>query len=185
MPHLITPDNFNLLKFNFGMLNFYGNVWAIFFSPFILFLIIFWRRYLIASLQNKFVICITVILLAMSMLCFFYQWPESRFTFYLWPWFLLLFFSTVKVKNSKVALFLSLLLIVNCIYAPSNYWQPQITSLSYVNNTNWVMGYFQATSTDRKISCKGEDCLAQNIFLKNSDDYVNRSVRLRQSLIEK
>jgi hypothetical protein len=177
MPHASTPQNFVLLKFNTNMLDFYLNTWGFYFLPLILFFLIY-RGYNFSIKSNIVVQSSMVIFCIFSLLCFFYQWPEARFTYYLWPWLLILFFSIVRIYSHRGEFLLSIFMFAMVIMVPLNYWIPSLQSVRVSMLNNWVGDYFSATPIDRKLNICSDDCSKHNEFLKSSDSYVNSTVNL-------
>lgn len=176
LPHSTTPKNFDLLKLSAEMFGFYVNAWGYYFFPFILFFILYRRYQLTIDPSNLVVASSAVIVLLFAMLCFFYQWPEARFTYYLWPWLLILFFSSIRIQTIKGAYLISTLMLVLVVLVPANYWAPSWQSIRVSVSRNWVGNYFSASPVDRQLNACGNDCGGKNEFLKNSDPYVNSTI---------
>jgi hypothetical protein len=183
MPHQSTPNTFLLLKLSMEMFDFYKNIWICFFWPFIFFALIYIRNNTEFFLKNSIIFSALMVVIFFGVLSFFYQWPESRYTFYLWPWFLLFFFAKVNIPNLRSVIVLSALLIINFSMAPANYWQPTWASTSFNIHNIWIVQFFAADSVDRKISCTTEECLRDNLFLSQSNPYINSSVKLMHKLL--
>jgi hypothetical protein len=107
-------------------------------------------------------------------MCFIYQWPEARFTYYFWPWVLISFFLLIKPTDERTAsrLLVTLMLFASFL-APSNGpWQPSLKSLSLNYDQNWAVSYFKSKSVDRGLDeCATPKCEG-NEFIENSDQYV-------------
>jgi hypothetical protein len=178
IPHLNTPENFTLLKFSGGMLQFYIQTWGFYFSPLLIFFI-FARRYAIFShLKNHFFLGFTAITFVFASLCFFYQWPEARFTYYLWPWVMILFFSSIRFLSIKAASLVLIPILSLIFFVPQNYWDPHWNSIKLSSAENCVSRYFTASSVNRGLNDCDGDCSVDNVFLQNSDGYVNSTVKL-------
>jgi hypothetical protein len=185
IPHVVTPDYFSLLEFSSEMFPFYLNTWSYFFLPFILFFIFSSRNVFIIDWKNINLLAIGFINITLFFLIFIYQWPESRFTFYIWPWFMLLFTAILyfpKKYFGKYFLIGSIFLMV--FLAPINYWAPKFFDLELSFKKSWVYSYFQAASVDRRIAQCTADCRG-NIFLNNSDAYVNSVIKTYLELKDK
>ncbi len=183
LSHNDTPKNFGLLKFEFGMMVFYMNTWTYYISVFVVAFLYKYRSgfNLIFSDPFKFASLITTLVIAILIL--FYQWPESRFTYYFWPWFIIAFFSIgLKNVNIKHGIIFSILFFLNSLVAVENPWQPSLKSASLNYRNNWAYQFFTIDSVDRKFNqCKDFDC-AGNEFLNHSDVYVNSVMRINLTI---
>ena len=178
LPHEATPKNFDLLKISIDMFGFYLSTWGYYFIPLILFFSIF-RRYKIVWDISRIVIpssAITVIFFAL--LCLSYQWPEARFTYYFWPWMIILLFSAIRFESNKGAYFISAVFLLVVFIVPNNYWAPSWQSMRVTMFQNWIGNYFGSSPIDRKLDVCGDDCDGRNDFLNNSDPYVNNTVKI-------
>ena len=153
IPHQRTPMNFSLIKVNFNMFTFYKETWGYYFLPFcsIFYLIFKHRRTVFPGLsdQNKILILILGIQL---LLAFFYQWPESRFSFLFWPYFIVLLFNFIfendLLKNKVSTIFVIFLLTLQCFFSyPSNEWQPSLSSLKW--GQGFSLAYLQRSEVKR------------------------------------
>lgn len=183
--HDTIPNNFELLKFGFGMFGFYINTWGYYFLPFIIFLICgSYRKFKYKKTKLVFLSSLTVSI-SFSLLCLFYQWPESRFTYYFWPWILIVFFSMVIPNEDKSACsLLVVLMLIFSLLVPANPWQPTLKKLSFNYHQNWAVRYFKSEPVDRKLDkCSTPHCEG-NEFLENSDQYV-KSVIFTNLLLNK
>lgn len=173
MPHNTTPSNFELLRLDITMLDFYINVWIFIFGPFLAY--IFYSAF-IQGRNNKIgvklfiIICIT---LSFISLCFMYQWKESRFTYYFFPWFVILFVSIFRITNLIEKSFLITIVLLMCIIVPINYWQPQISTAKISPKNSWFSDYLNAVPINRNILNQSD-----NQFLKQADDYVKSSIHM-------
>ncbi len=183
LPHATTPQNFEYLKFSTSMTEFYLSTWSYYFLPLILFFILF-RNYHVAQSTTNIVVLLSVtLILLFGTLAYFYQWPDARFTFYLWPWLMILFFAGIRLNTSKASYLLSILLLIMVVLVPANYWEPSWKSIRVSISHNWVGRYFTASPTDRKLNdCKGGDCAGKNEFLNNSDGYVKSTINVYNQL---
>lgn len=180
IPHLTTPPNFDLLKLSVDMFGFYVGVWGYYLVPFLAYFLISRSVYLIKpSFDNVVGLGSVLIVLAFLLLLFFYQWPEARFTYYLWPWLLIAVFVNIglKVDYRKSVLWLSVIVILACIITPSNYWQPTSSSLEVDPSRNWLFTYFHSKPIDREINRCTPTC-ENNKFLMQSDSYVNTVINV-------
>ena len=178
IPHVNTPENFTLLRLSGAMLPFYLRTWSFYFFPIIVFFIIA-RKYLITlEIKDPSFISIGVIVIIFSALCFFYQWPEARFTYYLWPWILILFFSILRQTSKKMTGLFIFLVSALIFLSPDNYWDPNWRTVNLTVDKNWIAKFLTASSVDRGLVGCNESCLDKNNFLISSDGYVNSTVRL-------
>lgn len=137
IPHQRTPMNFSLIKINFNMFTFYKDTWSYYFFPFLsIFYLLFKCRkeiFIRLSDQNKILF---LIIGAHLLLVFFYQWPESRFSFLFWPYFIILMFNFIFennfLKNKFSTVFFISFLFIQCFLSyPDNEWQPSLSSLTW------------------------------------------------------
>lgn len=140
IPHNKIPDNFKLLKFNPEMLLFYKMTWGYYLSPIIILIIgmCFWkkiRHYLVKDIISISMLMIVLVFMALLIL---YNWKDARFTYYFWPYLIILFIrlSTVFLKQSRIinGVFLSLaatiILSQTLHFYPQNYTSPDIAKLN-------------------------------------------------------
>ena len=176
LPHLSTPNNFNLLAFDLKMLMFYISAWSIFFFEFFAFKLIAVNFKIRNDIiyKNIDLLFLTILLAILSL---FYHWPESRFIAYYWHFILIIFLIGIELESYEKYLFLAMM-ACSIFIVPLNYWAPTWDSTNYGLKNNWTYKYFTEISDIRGINdCNQIDCSA-NIFLKNSDDYVKNSVEL-------
>lgn len=178
LPHGGTPKNFELLKLSTHMLGFYISTWSYYFFPFILFFLLFRRHQTVLNATNFVVLLSATVVLLFAVLCFFYQWREARFTYYFWPWLMILFFSGIRLKGLKNAFLLSMLMLMMAVSSPATYWDPSWRSVRFTVFHNWVGDYFSALPIDRKLNMCGDDCEGKNEFLNKSDSYVNETITI-------
>ena len=182
IPHITTPENFTLLKLSGNMFNFYIKTWSFYFLPLILFFV-FSKSYEVTCDFKKYVSAMSATLAAIfGLLCFFYQWPEARFTYYMWPWLMIFFFSSVRPQKKSGSKLIIVLMLILVVLVPTNYWEPSWDSIQPKLVRNWVGNYFTAVRVDRKFDLCGDDCVGKNDFLQNSDPYVNSTVKLYQQI---
>lgn len=151
--HQTRPLQLELLKFSTNMLPFYSNVWATMYLPWlVLFAFALFRHGIsfvarttraISTNPSILILVSTAVLLIAA--AFFYQWPESRFSYsYFWSLAALisiLAFGTVGKELNKygVAGVAFVWLLFSCIWsllcAPTNYWAPVVGS--YQNTSYW------------------------------------------------
>ena len=177
IPHVSTPNNFNLLSIDLKMLGFYANSWSIYLLPLIIFKIISNNLNIKKELifENKGLILTVILFITLS---FFYHWPESRFIAYYWPVVLILFL--VLVEINKIQLFyLSFIFIFCSLIAPANYWTPTWGAVNYGHNKTWYYNFFNAKPDEREFNnCKNVECINLNKYFINSDQYVKSSLEI-------
>jgi len=178
LPHGTTPENFSLLKLSTHMFGFYVNTWSYYFLPLVLFFMLFRRYQIVIDPRNIVVASSIAITFLLILLCFFYQWPEARFTYYLWPWLLILFFSIIRMQVNKGTYLISILMFLVIFLVPYNYWSPSWQSVRVRVIQNWLGNFFTALSVDRKLNDCGNNCACDNEFLKKSDRNVNSTVKI-------
>jgi len=178
IPHLNTPENFTLLKFSGGMLQFYLQTWGFYFAPLFIFFILARRYSILLNFKNHYLLAITIIAILFAALCFFYQWPEARFTYYLWPWVMILFFSVIRPFSPTAASLILIPMFILIFLVPQNYWNPSWSTIKFSSTENWVSKYFTTLSVNRGFDTCEKVCSGGNAFLQNSDGYVNSTVNL-------
>ena len=185
LSHGSTPQNFELLHLGIAMLSFYVNTWGYYFLPLIIFLFSI-KRYKALLIKNQSIMLSSAaVTFTLGFLCFIYQWPEARFTYYFWPWALISLFIFVKLVNQKNSFILlaPMILITSFLVSP-NPWQPSLRSLSLSYHKNWAVNYFESQPVDRGLdNCNTPKCDG-NEWLANSDQYV-KSVIFMNLLLRK
>ena len=174
LKHNSTPINFQLLKLNLDMLSYYINTWGYYFFPFIIFFILIKRNKEHLITNQLIVLSSLAVTLTLACLCFIYQWPDARFTYYLWPWALISFFILFKPVNKKVGSIslVGLMIFVSFLIPPDSHWGPSLKSTSLSYHKNWAVNYFRSQPVDRGLNnCNTARCDGNN-FLANSDPYV-------------
>jgi hypothetical protein len=177
LEHDDTPKNFGLLKFDLSMMIFYLNTWLYYFFVFVMAVIYSILRGCTLSFNDPFKVAALATTIVMAVLCFLYQWPDARFTYYFWPWFIIAFFAFfANFYSLKACLILSILFLFNSFIALESSWQPNLKSVSIDFRRNWAYEFFLMSSVDRKLEeCKDHQCL-NNQFLSGSDPYVKSVV---------
>ena len=136
VPHKSVPLNIELLKLNFNMLNFYSNTWIVMFLPLLISVIILiisnlnfnFKSYLHNYIKESLFFLVNVVVIAI--ITFFYQWPESRFSYLLFIFTFILVIYTVK-NNEKIwkdfmYLCTILTILFSIFWSPVNKWQPRV-----------------------------------------------------------
>lgn len=176
LPHASTPQNFALLRFSVDMFYYYLSTWSYYFSPLILFYFICCSYEFSAISAKGILISLVIVTFLFSTLAFFYQWPDARFTFYILPWLMILFFSITRLTSARGSYLIAILTFFLIFLVPESYWSPTWASVHGSVKRNWVSDYFLALPVDRKLHSCGNSCLDDNEFLKNSDYYVNSTI---------
>ncbi|MBT8544359.1 hypothetical protein G6730_05155 [Polynucleobacter paneuropaeus] len=182
IPHKTTPENFTLLKLTGDMFGFYVKTWSFYFFPLILFFIFSRSHMVILNCKNFCLVFFLSLTTILAFLLFFYQWPDARFTYYLWPWVLISFFTVVHFRRNFGLLFATFLIFSMIFLTPASYWGPSWDSVRVSVAHNWLGEYFSSHRVDRGLALCSEDCVGKNEFLKNSDPYVNSSISLYQRI---
>jgi hypothetical protein len=144
VPHIATPANFSLLDLSLNMSSFYFNTWAITFGPVLLFvfsiLSLNRRKHFSSFLKHVFLNRDLIPGYFILMLIFFYQWPESRFTYIAYAIIapILLVRSVDKISQLQQAFKVSTLhsfiffvaLISTLLLYPKDSWKPKLSDIS-------------------------------------------------------
>jgi len=96
IPHSSRPMNFEYLKISSTMTKFYFNTWSYYFAPFIPMFLSFLLVKKHAIFNDRSLISLWLVVIIFMVMVFFYQWPESRFTFMFWPFFVIAIFRSGK-----------------------------------------------------------------------------------------
>lgn len=174
LKHHTTPLNFQLLKLNFDMLSFYINTWGYYFFPFIIFFILIKHNKEHLVTTQLIIFSSLAVTLTLAFFCFIYQWPDARYTYYLWPWVLISFFLLFKPVNKKTGSIslVGLMIFVSFVIPSNSPWGPSLKSISFSYHKNWAVNYFRSQSVDRDLNnCNTPNCDG-NSFLANSSPYV-------------
>lgn len=174
LKHNTTPSNFELLKLNFHMLSYYINTWGYYFFPFIIFFILIKHNKEHLITNQLIILSSFAVTLTLACLCFIYQWPDARFTYYLWPWALISFFLLFKPVNKKTGSIslVGLMIFVSFVIPPVNPWGPLLKSISFSYHKNWAVNYFGSQSVDRGLNnCNTPNCDG-NEWIASQDAYV-------------
>jgi len=178
MPHAAIPDYFALLKVSAYMFGFYVSTWGYYFLPFILFFFFIRKIKMVWNISSFVNFSSLLVVLLFVLLCLLYQWPDARFTYYFWPWFMILLFSSIHLEEIKGVYLMPTLMLLLVAIVPSNYWAPTWQSVKVSVFDNWMVDYFDASPIDRNFNTCGNDCNGKNEFLNNSDPYVNSTVKI-------
>ncbi len=187
LPHKATPENFTLIKLSADMLGFYIGAWGYYLLPFLLFFMVH-RGLYIPSGFSKNIVRLGIVLVGITFLIlgFFYQWADSRFTSYLWPWLVIAVFTNFalfKITPKEVISIVTLMLLPLLI-TPESHWQPSSSSLRLDPARSWIFDYFQKSPIDRGFDkCIGE-CVG-NEFLSNADKYTNSVLKVYLQIVKK
>jgi hypothetical protein len=162
VPHQSTPTNFGWLRFNFEMIQFYWATWGYYLSPiiFLIFGMCFWkkiRNYVSSDVVTQIM---GVVVIVFMVLLFLYNWKDARFTYYFWPFLVIIFvrLSLVFKEKSRIlnlcflTLGSSFILLQTFHYYPQSYLSPNINNLNItaVKKTQSIIGRFKvSTPVDR------------------------------------
>ncbi len=144
IPHLATPVNFPLLKLSLDMSSFYFNTWLVTFGPILVLVFA-----LLSSMSknrirpiSKFIFLSSDLIPGYSILflTFFYQWPESRFTYVSYSLIApILLIRTVYVFSKEEKKFRTPILNSHLIFIaalgtvlvnPQDSWKPKIADMA-------------------------------------------------------
>jgi hypothetical protein len=185
LPHGMTPTNFELFSFTSDMSSFYVNTWTIYIIS--IMPLLFASKIKVLSLNGMHLLApVGVTVLIFATLCFFYQWKEARFTYYFWPWLVISIGTIINADITKKNLICILLCSVSALMiSPRNHWVPQLNMLSFMPNSNWLVGFGISKSVNRDIlSCISPAC-ENNYFISKSDNYVKSTISLYHMLLSK
>lgn len=183
IPHKITPANFSLLQINFNMLGFYINTWGYYFLPFIPLSYLLIKR-LFNDKFNLLTTALALIIFVYMLLSFFYQWPESRFTFLFWPYLVTFSFIFVNridhLKYKKAFYFAFFIIIIQAFFTSvENEWQPKFKELRYSDGI--FARYFKTPLVNRftKHCCTSNDkCCDQYLITEPHSPYVQATMEV-------
>jgi hypothetical protein len=157
IPHLSVPSQVELLSFGFQMTEFYLAIWFFLFTPLLVTLVIslfMSRPSKILSYEkfktNKrihYLLAVTVGLLAVT---YFYQWPESRFSYIsMAPAYMLIIAILsskeqnisnskryLKNRNTWQIILPASMISFSLLFPPSDFWRPQVSSFEPLKT--WV-----------------------------------------------
>jgi len=178
IPHLGTPDNFVLLRFNKENIRFYINIFILFLLPLVLINLFFGfkdRSIINTSIINSFKILVVIF----SALCLLYDWRESRFTFSFWTFFYII--AVVKIipidqYYSRVKLYLPMFLLFLCmLISPANFWQPTVSRVSMSPKDHWLYQFFTSNPIERHLEYCVTNCIASGYY-NSLGNYEKRSI---------
>ena len=160
--HVIAPKPFDLFELRFSMSAFYLNAWSIYLLPVlpVLAVSILLPARLLTVLRDDLVfLSSAMVTVTFAGLCFFYQWPEARFTLFFWPWLvvlagrLLLGFARAGFRpahRQTVILAAGALLFFNTFFVyPQNYWRPRWTQMEAGPRGSWLAFFARTLPVDR------------------------------------
>lgn len=131
--HQSTPNQFDLIFFSLKNLRFYINTWTWLLSPIFLSGFFFMLIKKVKILKTDIFIWYTVVLfLIYAVSIFFYDWQESRFSYFLVALLCVLFTMILsKERKEKINNFVTinlviLALIFGSVFTPTNKWAPEI-----------------------------------------------------------
>ena len=182
--YLMTPENFTLLKFTTRNIEFYKVVWPVFiWVPCLIIIIrsaIIYRPF---EIIHTLTIPLFITALLLMTLSFFYQWQESRFTYYVWPWLLILSLQLIS-RFKSLLLFTSLALIISSFIVPKNYWEPKPKEI-VLSTKNWIQQYFSAVPIDRKL-IKCEPGCPNNTWMADQNHHgTGKTLSIYLQLLDK
>lgn len=178
LPHINTPDNFNLISINNNNFNFYLNNFLFFLSPLILLIIFHGINNF--SIRLLFLDGLGLVLIVMTLLLYFYQWQESRFVFYIWP--MVVIYCARFLNDSTFSSFYLVCYCFLMILYPLNYWNVKLFETGIGFSNVWVFKYFTSMPTDRGLNNCDYDCLMRSEIFIQSDSYMKSLLQLNVRL---
>jgi hypothetical protein len=160
IPHQMVPTQAELIKFSFDMAGFYFNLWPFLLSPVLIAVLSalsskanrnarMERRLLSeATVQYSFALGFGLMIIV-----FFYQWPESRFSYTYVGVIIMLVIVGLSTKldtmptrvggglRSPIMVLSASMILIFSLYAPANPWQPKLGEFSVFGI--WTNGIFQ------------------------------------------
>ena len=185
VPHIKTPENFSLIHLSVAMGPYYLQTWGFYLAPPLatIFLLLAWKKIssqrqvaisgLVINYLDPLILAISISLLAVfGALCFFYQWPDARFTYYFWPW--LLISILVLMNGQKLIAFEALagVMLLMVFMVPSDYWAPQWHSAQFLPRYQWISEYAVTPKAARNIQSCQPNC-PEAILQITQDPYIN------------
>lgn len=189
VPHKSVPLNFELLKINLNMINFYLNTWTVMFLPIIVSIILiiipkfkvnFKDRVYNVNKEFIFLFSYVAVIAAITL---FYQWAESRFSYLLFIFTFILIIYIVK-SNEKIWIdFLYsctiLTIIFSVLWSPINKWQPRVGESVFFRP--WIVErYWEAIPFKYYVELRESYCNITNVIEKEKRwEEINNSDILR------
>ncbi|MCX7124322.1 MAG: hypothetical protein NTU49_00930 [Gammaproteobacteria bacterium] len=175
IPHIDRPMNFGLLHLSLNMASFYFNMWSFAFLPLIPVALFVFARFFRSGIDIKATwLKIGITILFFASLTFFYQWPDSRFTFIYTP----LVFAK-KLNWSSVVLAVSGIVygLLGLVVAPASYWGPELSTLTIAPDKTWMAQVWFAAPNDRfqlAKNCTNVYFFCDNAIVPVIDPYANK-----------
>ncbi len=184
LPHAITPTNFGLLALDTKMVGFYIDTWGFYLAPILMAMLIIGRMAplrLYAGFPFGVVLSICV---GLMVLLLTYHWQEARFTYYVFPWFLILLCIVLAPRKRWAVGVMGVVLVVHGALVPQNYWIPQWHTIKLHARQSWIGDFIAAQSVNRGlVDCVG-DCPLNNGFITQSEGYTQTMMRIYLKLLE-
>jgi len=170
LPHLMTPHNFLWLSFSLKNWGFYQLIWPLYFWPMLIALAI-----ALILVKDKYwlfsgPLALYLVVLIFATFCFFYQWKESRFTYYFWPWALVLFLSIYPRLRGRLKTVQLTLFIVSIFIFPLNPWDPSIQNIK-LSYQNWAYQYFTSKPINRNLNQCVPRCPINSLCEPSCEDH--------------
>lgn len=143
LPHAMAPAQFELLQPSFAMAGFYFNVWTMTFGCFAPVVVMaLWRRWRTRAVYTSVELAIGAVLAAFAVLAFFYQWPESRFTFIFLPVFFIALLALGAPKEGRrletpMGWACAMSAVIGLTLAPINLFSPVLQGAQ----VNWAQAW--------------------------------------------
>lgn len=182
--HNSSPNQLALISINFNNLNFYLNTWGWLLAP----VLISSTIYLIITKKsnlnlNSFTLYIFTLTLLYALSIFFYNWQESRFSYFLVGIFYICLAILVESEKRKwltnllAFMVISLALIFGSIFTPTNKWAPQIGES--VLFRPWILhGFWGSPPYAEYVATKNKYCKAGVVTIEVDEEILRTEMPL-------
>jgi hypothetical protein len=184
IPHESSPIQFGLINLSLNNMYFYLNTWAWLIGP-IFFILLITFSFLRFNLKTKnlFSYYVTALFSIYGVSIFFYNWQESRFSYFLTVLSFIIFALTLsKVSSLGLVNLLSfslafLLLFFGSILTPTNKWAPEIGE--YVYFRPWILhGFWGSPPYAEYINTKHAYCEDGKLQITLTEEFINQQMPL-------
>jgi hypothetical protein len=184
IPHDGSPNQFGLVGFSYNNIYFYFNTWAWLIGPilFMLLIIFSFLRFKIKA-KSLFSYYVMVLFLIYGVSIFFYDWQESRFSYFLTTFSFVIFALTLsKITSPGLVNTLSLslaflILVFGSILTPTNKWAPEIGE--YVYFRPWILhGFWGSPPYAEYVNTKLTYCKDGKLQVNLTEEFVNQQMPL-------
>lgn len=182
--HASTPNQLSLIDFNLANFNFYVNTWGWLIAPLLFLYLIFYlflkKIKIRKNLFSNFIISLTLVY---SAAIFFYDWQESRFSYFLVGILFICFSIIVSGENRKPMLntlgvaSISIALIFGSVYTPENKWAPKIGES--VLWRPWILhGFWGSPPYAEYVVARNKYCVENKFVSSSAEDVVKNEMPL-------